>query len=225
MKFSVSSVWLGLPENIAADLLGRAIGCDLTSGAVLFEAGDPGDGFYRLDEGALKVTLQSPSGEERILAILGTNSIVGDLAIIDGQPRSATVIALSDCSLRYVSRSEFLSCAARHPELYRYLVKLLASRLRETDYTIEALAFLSARGRVAYALLEIADALGEKTNSHAVVIPNIIHQRDVAALAGVARENTNRILKEWERSKILTRLSRAYRINDQQKLEREMQWE
>src|SRR6185312_7052656 len=73
-------------------------------------------------------------------------SIVGDLAIIDGLPRSASVVALADSKLRFISRESFQACAQRHPEIHEYLVTLLASRLRETDKTIAALAFLSAKG-------------------------------------------------------------------------------
>ena len=75
---------------------------------------------------------------------------MGDLAIIDGLPRSTSVVALADSKLRFISRESFQACAQRHPEIHEYLVTLLASRLRETDKT--ASAFLSAKGRVAHAL-------------------------------------------------------------------------
>lgn len=208
-----------------SDLLRHAITRELRTGDVLFEAGDPGDGCYHLTHGVVKVTVASSKGEERILAVLGRDAIVGDLAIIDGLPRSASVIALTDSSLRFISRTDFLTFAQSHPQIYLHLVNMLAARLRETDRTIEALAFLTAKGRVAYALGEIARALGKKLDSGAILIPDMLHQKEIAALAGVARENTNRILKEWERSKILTRLERVYRINDQAKLEREMEWQ
>ena len=107
----------------------------------------------------------------------------------------------------------------------RYLVSVLAKRLRETDDSIAALAFLTAKGRVAYALLEIAESLGEQTGSGEIVIPRMINQKDLAALAGVSRENTNRILKIWQQSKLLGISSRSYRIKDKAKLEREMDWE
>ena len=107
--------------------------------------------------------------------------------------------------------------------MYRYLVSLLAKRLRETDDTISALAFLSAKGRVAYALLEIADSLGEEMKSGEIVIREMFNQKELAAMAGVARENTNRILKEWERSKLVTRSSRSYLIKDK-KASSKMKW-
>ena len=225
VKLSIASEWSGLPEDIASELLAKATSHRLKAGDTLFEAGDEGDGCYRLDKGVLKVSLRSPQGGERILAVLAEGSVVGDLAMIDGLPRSASVTALTDCELRFISRASFQHCAQQHPEIHRYLVSLLAKRLRETDDSIAALAFLTAKGRVAYALLEIAERLGEQTGSGEIVIPQMINQKDLAAMAGVSRENTNRILKGWQKRRLVSNSSRSYRINDKAKLEREMDWD
>jgi len=225
IRLSVSSVWAGLPPEIATELLSEAEPFSLQAGATLFEAGDEAEGCYRLDKGVLKVSLASPQGNERIIALLKSGSIVGDLAIIDGLPRSAWVVALTDCELRHITREGFQACAARHPEIFKFLVNLLARRLRETDDTIAALAFLTARGRVAYALLELAEALGEKDDLGRIIIPQMISQKDLAALAGVARESTNRILRTWQDQDLLVKSAKTYRINDIRKLEREVDWE
>ena len=86
-----------LPERLADLLLADAKPVKLAADEMLFMAGDPGDGCYRLDEGLVKVSMLSPKGAERILAILGPGSIVGDMAMVDGRPRSASVSALRDC--------------------------------------------------------------------------------------------------------------------------------
>jgi CRP/FNR family cyclic AMP-dependent transcriptional regulator len=224
VHLSIASEWSGLPEDIASELLAKATSHRLKAGETLFEAGDEGDGCYRLDKGALKVSLRSLQGGERIIAVLAAGSVVGDLAMIDGLPRSASVTALTDCELRFISRARFQDCAQQHPETHRYLVSLLAKRLRETDETIAALAFLTAKGRVAYALLEIAERLGKQTGSE-IVIPQMINQKDLAAMAGVSRENANRILKGWLKGRLVTHSSRSYRINDKAELEREMDWD
>src|SRR5262245_31811334 len=138
MKIAVSSDWLGLPKPLSSELFARATWKRLASGKALFEAGDRGNGCYRLEKGALKVTLRSHHGEERILALLLPHAVVGDLSMIDGLPRSASVVAIGDCELCFVSRKAFEECAKRHPEIYKYLTNLLASRLRETDETIAA---------------------------------------------------------------------------------------
>jgi len=205
--------------------LAKATSRALKAGDLLFEVGDEGEGCYLLDKGVLKVSLRSPQGRERILALLSEGAIVGDLAVIDGLPRSASVTALTGCELRFVSRTSFQDCAQEYPEIHRYLVSLLAKRLRETDDTICALAFLPAKGRVAYALLELAEILGKQNGSGEIAIPQVINQKDLAALAGVARENTNRILKCWEECEVVKTSSHSYQIKDKAALEREMEWE
>jgi CRP/FNR family transcriptional regulator, cyclic AMP receptor protein len=190
----------------------------------LFHARDKGDGLYRLDQGLLKVCLASSRGQDQILAILQPGEIVGDLAVIGGLATSASVVAMVDSELRFISRTFFQTFVQQHSEIQEELSKLAAVRLREAYKTIASLAFLSMRGRLAHALLELARNLGEGLPSGAIVIPIPLSQKDLAALAGVARENINRLLGEWERGKIVTKSSGFYRIEDRKKLEDEIDW-
>jgi len=151
-----ASVLSGLPPNLAAQLFAQATTSKLSAGQTLFLAGDPGDGCYRIDKGLLKVTMLSQSGGERILAILGAGAIVGELAMLDGLSRSASVVAVRDAELSFVSRVKFEESTKKYPEVYKHLVALLASRLRETDGILAAESFLPLKGRVALTLLELA---------------------------------------------------------------------
>jgi CRP/FNR family transcriptional regulator, cyclic AMP receptor protein len=211
-----------LPEQLSAGLLANAKPVKLAADEILFLSGDPGDGCYRLNEGLLKVSMVSPKGAERILAILGPGSIVGDMAMIDGRPRSASVSALRDCKLSFVSRSSFESVADKNPEIYKHLLSLLAARLRDTDQVVAAGTFLPVKGRVARALLDLAKAFGNEVGGGRVVIRQKLSQSDVAAMAGIARENVSRILNEWMRLKVLTRLSGYYCIESKAPLEKEL---
>jgi CRP-like cAMP-binding protein len=157
----------------------------------------------------------SPAGAERILAILGPGSIVGDMAMIDGRPRSASVSALRDCKLSFVSRAAFETVAGKHPEIYKHLLSLLAARLRDTDQVVAAGSFLPVKGRVARALLDLGKAFGHDVGGGRIVIRQKLSQGDVAAMAGIARENVSRILNEWMRLKLVTRLSGYYCIENQ----------
>ena len=222
VELSVCGTWSDLPKEIASGLFANATLHRLKVGDTLFQTGDAGDGCYRLDKGLLKVSLISPQVSERIIAILTPGAIVGDLAVIDGLPRSASVLALTNCELRFLSRAAFDHLAQERPEIYQYLVKVLAARLRQADDNIASLAFLPIKGRVARALLALAENLGEETNLGGILIPRMINQGDLAAIAGVARENTSRILSEWERKKIVTKSSGSYRINDRAKLKAEI---
>jgi CRP/FNR family cyclic AMP-dependent transcriptional regulator len=102
-------------------------------------------------EGLLKASIAAPAGGERILAILGPGSVVGELSMIDGGPRSASVTALRDSKLSFVGRSAFEAFGQTRPDLYRHVASLLARRLRDTDDALVATNFLSVKGRVARA--------------------------------------------------------------------------
>ena len=224
LKLSISCDWTDLPPAISSDLFSGITMQTLRAGETLFKAGDKGTGFYRLEKGALKVILTSPQGEQRIVALLTPGAIVGDLSTIDGLPRSASVLAVTAAELSFVSQTAFMDCANRHPEIYHYLTSLLANRLRETDETIAALAFLTVKGRVARALLEIARVLGKDSGSDEILIEHMISQRELASMAGVARENVNRVLADWKRRKLVTTSHQNLLIRDMSGLEREMDW-
>jgi CRP/FNR family transcriptional regulator, cyclic AMP receptor protein len=205
-----------LPIQFSESVLANAKPQSLAEREVLFEAGDVADGCYRLEQGLLKVSIASPQGDERILTILGPGSIVGELAIIDGLPRSATVVAIRDCKLSFISREVFVSCLREYPE-----VSTLVSRLREADRAMAAASFLTVKARVARALLELAEHLGRETESGRIVILHKIRQSDIAAMAGVARENVSRTLTELKRRGLIGQSSSYYFINDKRKLLRE----
>jgi len=222
VELSVYGKWSGLPDEMASKLFAGSTLHRLKAGDALFHAGDKGDGCYRLDIGLLKVSLISPQVRECIISMITPGAVVGDLAVIDGLPRSASVHALTSCELRFLSRAAFERVAQQHPEIHQYLVKLLAARLRQADDIIASFAFLPVKARVAQALLALAETLGKETDSGGVLIPRIIKQGDIAAMAGVARENASRILSEWARKKLVTKSSGSYWIDDKAKLKGEI---
>jgi len=215
------SLLSGLPEHLSANLFNTAATKTIAADEVLFMAGDAGDGCYHIEDGLLKVTMLSRSGGERILAFLGKGAIVGELSIIDGLPRSATVVAVRNTTLNFLSRAAFEEFAKRHPEVYKHLVLLIATRLRETDAVIAAGSFLPLRGRVACTLLELAQDFGQDVGSGRIVIRQKIGQSDLAAMAGIARENVSRILNDWKRRKLVSRLSGYYCLENKTQLEHE----
>jgi CRP-like cAMP-binding protein len=142
------SLLAALPPELSQGLFAEVSKIHLAADQTLFFAGDEGDGCYRLDEGMLKASVIDPGGGERILAVLGPGSVVGELSMIDGAPRSASVMAVSESKLSFVSRSVFEAFGRSRPELYRHLTTLLAHRLRFTNDTVAATSFLSVKGRV-----------------------------------------------------------------------------
>ena len=137
-------------------------------------------------------------------------------------PRSASVQALRDSRLTFLSRNNFLECLRDSPELYALLLETLVARLRHADEEAAAASFLSLKARVAHALLQFAKYLGEPTGTpDQVIIRDRLRQEDVAALADVARENVSRILSEWRKRKIIIRQSPAIYVIHKSRLERE----
>jgi CRP-like cAMP-binding protein len=210
-----------LPKALSAALFAAARKQHLKADQTLFTAGDPGDGCYRIETGVLKVTVISDSGRERILAILGPGALVGELAMIDAQPRSASVVAARDSDVSYISRNTFEAIAEAHPEVYRHIVNLLVRRLRDTNSVVTAMTFLSLKGRVAYALLSLADAFGQEVGQGRVLIRQKVTQADLAAMTGIARENVSRIVNDWIRQKSVSRLAGYYCLEDRATIERE----
>jgi CRP/FNR family transcriptional regulator, cyclic AMP receptor protein len=219
---AITGLFSQLPQRLSALLFANAKPVHLAADQVLFVAEDTGDGCYRIEKGLLKVSIASGSGTERILAILAAGAIVGELAVLDGLPRSATVLALRDSELLFVSKAKFDQCANKHPELYQHLLTLLASRLRETNDVIAAESFLPLRGRVALTLIDLAEHFGESVASDRIMIRHKFGQSDLAAMAGIARENVNRILADLKRRKLISRVSGYYCIEKKSALQREI---
>jgi CRP/FNR family cyclic AMP-dependent transcriptional regulator len=215
------SLLSGLPEHLSASLFASTTKVELSADETLFLEGDAGDGCYRVEDGLLKVTMVSRAGSERILAFFGPGAIVGELSIIDGLPRSASVVAVREAKLSFLSRAAFEDFAQKHPEVYKSLVTLIAARLRETDAVVAAGSFLPLRGRVACTLLELAQDFGQDVGAGRIVIRQKIGQSDLAAMAGIARENVSRILNDWKRRKLVSRLSGYYCLENKALLQHE----
>jgi len=216
-----NDVLSALPAELSSRLFAKARTLSLAADETLFLAGDAGDGCYRVEDGLLKASVVSGGGGERILAIFGAGAVIGELSMIDGVPRSASVTAIRSAKLQFVSRATFDSFGETNPEVYRHLVKLLANRLRETNGALVATSFLSVKGRVAKALLSLAEAFGHDVGQGRTLVRQKATQSDLAAMAGIARENVSRVLQEWMRGKIVSRLAGYYCIENAQALRRE----
>jgi CRP-like cAMP-binding protein len=179
---------------------------------VLFHAGDPGDGCYVLRKGVVKAAVVAKDGQERLLAVMGPGSLIGELSLIDGQPRSATISALKPSRLLHLPASVFYREADANPLIYREALKILARRLRETNESVVAQGTVPVVGRVARAFTTLAQGLGEERPGGQVLITNKITQTDIAGMAGVARENASRAINELLRDGILRRDGSHYVI-------------
>jgi CRP/FNR family transcriptional regulator, cyclic AMP receptor protein len=210
-----------LPAELSHGLFSKARILSLAADQMVFLAGDAGDGCYRIEEGLLKVSVVAAGGAERILAILGPGAIVGELSMIDGTPRSATVSALRESKLCFVSRAAFEAFGQANPDVYRHVMILLARRLRDTNGALAATSFLSVKGRVARSLLSLAEAFGHDVGGGRILVRQKLTQSDLAAMAGIARENVSRILKDWTSRSLVSRLAGYYCLENKAAIDRE----
>jgi len=210
-----------LPSSHLSRLMNAGKPKRLSRGEVLFHKGEPGDSCYWILNGTLRVGVSSEKGEgERVFALLGPGAVVGELAVLDNLPRSATVTAVSDGNLRELSRDALLAHLRHHPEVCLDLIAVLVGRLRKADNELAADSFLTAQARVARAILSLANQVGEPDGPDLFILPTGVSQHDIGAMAGVARESVSRTLSEWRRRGIITAPGRKLSVK-RSKLEKE----
>lgn len=210
----------GLAPDLARGLFSLARSMQVKPGAILFQAGDPGNGCYLVIEGSLKVSILSAEGDEQLLAVLGPGHIVGELALLDGRPRSATITTLKAARLCFVERSAFEEYADANPAVYRHMLKIVGGRLRQANDVLAARSFLPLPGRVAQTLLQLAEIFGKPLAEERLLINYKLSQGDIANMAGAARENVSRVLNDWKRAGTISRISGYYCIEDRTRLEK-----
>ena len=161
-------------------------------GEVIFERGDPGDTLHLVRSGAVKIVLPSPEGEEAIIATLRRGDTFGELALLDGEPRSAAAVALEPCETWTLARDRFRELLDRDPGLRDALLAGLARELRRLTDQVEELHFLDLAGRLATRLARLAREAAP--GSRAVRLDWPYTQSDLAAMIGGTRQSVNKLL-------------------------------
>jgi len=179
---------------------------------IIFED-DVGNSLFVIRSGRVKISRISPDGGEAILAILGVGDFFGELSVIDGQGRSASVTSIDDVELLMLRRSDFMEILERIPKIAISLLKELAGRIRKSDSHIRSLSLLDAKGRVATTIIRLAEDIG-KVKEGRVYIEELPLQRDLASIAGTSRETISRVIKRFEEEGHLESEHNTLIIND-----------
>jgi CRP/FNR family cyclic AMP-dependent transcriptional regulator len=177
---------------------------------VLIQEGSHGDSLYLIISGRVKVFLDNQEGKEITLALLGPGDFVGEMALIDDEPRSAGVVTLDTCVLMVFSRADFRHTLAHNPSLSINLMKSLTHRLRDADRQIKSLALLDVYGRVARTLLQLA----RPVNGQMVISERLTH-KDIAGMVGASREMVSRIFKHLTTAGHIRVVKRQIIVNEQ----------
>jgi CRP-like cAMP-binding protein len=172
-------------------------------GEVLFHEGDPGDALFIIASGAVKVVVPSEEGEEAILATLKRGDFLGELALLDGAPRSASAIALEATDALTLPRDQFRALADAEPAIRGALLEAMARELRRLTKHVAELHFLDLTGRLAARLVRLAEEHGERLPDGSVRLDAPLTQSDLAAMIGATRQSVNKLLGEFEEEGLL----------------------
>jgi CRP/FNR family transcriptional regulator/CRP/FNR family cyclic AMP-dependent transcriptional regulator len=160
---------------------------------------DPGNALYILKSGLVKVTIEDQHGYEMILRILYPTDFFGDMSLLDGMPRSATVTTQEFSDVLTISRDHFLNIIEKSPKILLKMTSVVSQRLRKANELIHSLAFFDVYGKVARTLLNLAQERGRVTEQ-GTVIDMRLTQQELAELAGMTRETMARTLREFQQA-------------------------
>ncbi len=193
-----------LSDDDVAQIVDQCVRRECHKDQVLLVEEEVGQTLFIILKGTVKITRTSDEGREVILTMLKSGDFFGELSLLDGKGRSATVIAMEDSELLALRRGEFLLMIEKHPQLSIELLKVLADRIRRCDTQIENLTLHDAVGRVGATLIHVAEQTGFSRGSSRI-IPKLPVQQDLANMAGTARETISRVISLFETKGLLER--------------------
>ena len=183
---------------------------------MLFHEDQAGDALYIVESGRVRIFRSAESGEELTLEVLGPGDVFGEMALLDGLPRSASAATLEDSVLDTLSRDEFQRHLTASPEFASALLAYLSQRVRHVMDYAETLAFLDVYGRVARVLLDLADRYGVKEDGMLINVD--LTQAELARMVGATRERVNRALSAFRSQGILQVRGKKIVILDHKRL-------
>lgn len=180
-------------ERLAASMRARRF----RRGEVIFHIGDPGDALFVIVSGDIKISLPSETGDEAILATLRPGDVFGELALLDGAPRSASATALGATETVVLPRDRFRELLATESGFRDALLASIAGELRRLTHHVEELHFLDITGRLAARLVRLAEEGGTTLPDGAIQLRANLTQADLAAMVGCTRQSVNKLLGQF----------------------------
>ena len=184
----------------------------------IYQKGDPGSSMMAVVRGRVKMCIYSADGKELVLNIIDRGGVFGEIALLDGQPRSADAVTLEETELLVLERNRFMPFLGSHPEIAAKLIEVLCQRLRSTSEALEDALLRDAPSRVARGLLRLAATFGRQDPA-GLRLDIKLSQQQLGNLIGISRESVNKYLVEWSRSGVLSVNNAVITIIDRQMLE------
>jgi CRP/FNR family transcriptional regulator, cyclic AMP receptor protein len=196
-------LFVGLSSTELGELCNSMIHKRYKAGEIiLHEEDEQGQTFFIILSGIVRVAVMTAEGKNAVLANLKRGDFFGEMTLLDGEPRSASVIAAQECDLFLLYRRTFIDILHRYPEIAIHLLTEMSKRLRRANRHINTLSMMSVYGRVAEVLLQIAAEQGQRVNSM-IVIPNRPTHQIIADTAGTSRETVSRILSQLQKKRYI----------------------
>ncbi len=208
-----------LDDEAATALQSQMSPSRMERGDVLFHEGDRGDTLYVIAEGKVKLGRTSADGRENLVAILGPGEMFGELSLFDPGPRTMTATAIAETQLLGLGNDSLTGLLSGRPEVSKALLSALAQRLRRTNAHLADLVFTDVPGRVAKALLDLAERFGRPVEG-GVMVSHDLTQEELAQLVGASRETVNKALADFATRGWLRLEARAVLLQDVERLTR-----
>jgi CRP/FNR family transcriptional regulator len=189
-------LFAALDSEAGQALLHSMTSSRLERGDVLFREGDPGDALFVIGEGKVKLGRTSSDGRENLVAILGPGEMFGELSLFDPGPRTMTATAVAETQLMGLGNDSLTTLLSGRPEVAKSLLAALAKRLRRTNEHLADLVFTDVPGRVAKALLDLANRFGRPVEE-GIMVSHDLTQEELAQLVGASRETVNKALADF----------------------------
>ena len=189
-----TAIFAELPDSVLREMAQVCLQRTYRRGQFLWYQGDPGDYLVVIVQGLVKVTVTSPHGDEMLLVTLGPSEVVGELSVIDGGPRSASVVALRPTTGIVISRAALIALMQRSPVCFDVLLRPLGALVRRLTEQATDLVFLDLAARVAKLLLHEAERRSGEQRQGALVDLGLT-QTELAQMVGASRPAVNRVLQ------------------------------
>jgi CRP/FNR family transcriptional regulator, cyclic AMP receptor protein len=216
--FRLHSVFGALTESETRELLKRAVTRRIAAGEAVFHKDDPGDGLYGVLAGSILIVVESLEGRELILNMHGPGEFFGEVALLDGEGRSAAAVAREASQLFFLGRGEFLAFLRRRPDAMVRIIAFLCARLRRATNLVEDSAFLNVPSRLAKQLIALIGGSGPRDAADGGALLQI-SQDELARMLGVSREMVSKQLAVWREAGIVELGRRRLIVRDERALE------
>lgn len=217
-------IFSGLSEAELAYLAQRAVPRRFSAGETVFAEGEACTGLYVVESGHVRIFKSSAGGREHVLSIEGPGSSVAELPVFDGGNYPASVTALDEATLLFVSKEDFQSLCLTHPQVSLKVLRVVGARLRRLVGIIEELSFTTVRHRLAALLVRLAKGSGQRAMGGVeIILPG--SNQELASQIGTVRELVSRNLSRFQAEGLLKIDGRTVTITDLKGLEAELQAE